>query len=141
MARRLKPGITLLDEKEGDGRAADRGDDVVFNLRLFMHHGDEVPLNQVQSERLPGQPTREIDGQRLLDRTVTLGQREVIAAVEYTLLGMKPGGYRRVRASPHPAYRERGLSGLIPGYAVLIVEIWLQAFAEGPPRYRAGGKT
>jgi len=139
--RRLKPGITLLDEKEGEGRAADRGDDVVYNLRLYLHRGDEVPLNQKEIEQLRGWLTREVDGQRLLDRTNTLGQREVIAAVEYTLLGMKPGGFRRVRASPHLAYRDRGLPGLIPGDAVLILEVWLQAFAEGPPRYGFGGKT
>jgi FKBP-type peptidyl-prolyl cis-trans isomerase len=49
-----------------------------------------------------------------------------MAGVEYSLLGMKEGGYRKVRVSPHLAYREEGLGDLIPANAVLIVELWLR---------------
>jgi FKBP-type peptidyl-prolyl cis-trans isomerase len=37
---------------------------------------------------------------------------------------MKAGGYRKV--SPHLAYREKGMAGLIPENAVLVIEIWLR---------------
>jgi FKBP-type peptidyl-prolyl cis-trans isomerase len=66
------------------------------------------------------------DGYRFVDHTTTLGSREAIAAVEYSLIGMKQGGYRKVRISPHLAYREQGLDGLIPPNAVLIAELWLR---------------
>jgi FKBP-type peptidyl-prolyl cis-trans isomerase len=39
---------------------------------------------------------------------------------------MKAGGYRKVRVSPHLAYREKGIAGLIPENAVLVIEIWLR---------------
>ena len=39
---------------------------------------------------------------------------------------MKPGGYRKVRVSPHLAYRDQGLTDFIPPNAVLIVELWLR---------------
>jgi len=39
---------------------------------------------------------------------------------------MKPGGYRKVRLSPHVAYRDEGLTDLIPPNAVLNVELWLR---------------
>ena len=38
------------------------------------------------------------------DRTMSLGQREAIVGVEEALMGMKAGGYRKVRISPHLAY-------------------------------------
>src|SRR4051794_11816530 len=106
--RWLKRGIELLAEQAGDGEAAQKGDRALFNLRLFLHRGDEVPLNEVQIEALSTLPTREVDGVRVLDRSITLGRREAIAGIEQALLGMRAGGYRRVRISPHLAYRDAG---------------------------------
>jgi FKBP-type peptidyl-prolyl cis-trans isomerase len=55
-----------------------------------------------------------------------LGSRQTMAGIEHALMGMKAGGYRKVRISPHLAYREKGLSNLIPPQAVLTVEVWLR---------------
>ena len=41
-------------------------------------------------------------------------------------MGMKVGGYRKVRISPHLAYRDKGIPDLISLDAVLICEIWLR---------------
>ena len=119
-------GLKLLNEREGDGRAPEKADRVVFNTRIFLNQGDEVPLNEKQAEHLPKELIRVEDGVTLIDRTVTLGRREVIAGVEYALMGMKVGGYRKVRISPHLAYRDKGIPELIPPEAVLIAEIWLR---------------
>lgn len=62
-----------------------------------------------------------------MDRKTVLGSRQTIAGVEHALMGMKAGGYRKVRISPHLAYRETGIPDLIPPDAVLVVEIWLRA--------------
>ena len=69
---------------------------------------------------------RVVDGVTSSDRTIVLGRREAVAGVEHALLGMKVGGYRKVRISPHLAYRDKGIPGLIPPNAVLICEIWLR---------------
>ncbi len=119
-------GLTPLDEREGEGQAAQRGDRVLFNLRLFLNRGDEVLLNEKQAEYIPEERIRVVEGVKLIDRTITLGRREVIAGVEHALIGMKPGGYRKVRISPHLAYRDNGIPGLIPSAAVLVVDIWLR---------------
>ena len=55
-----------------------------------------------------------------------LGRRQAIAGVEHALIGMKVGGYRKIRISPHLAYRDQGIPDLIPPDAVLLVEIWLR---------------
>ena len=119
-------GLTPLDEREGEGDAAQKGDRVVFNLRLFLNRGDEVPLNEKQAEYIPDERIRVVEGVKLIDRTVTLGRREVIAGVEHALIGMKPAGYRKVRISPHLAYRDSGIPGLVPPGAVLVADIWLR---------------
>jgi len=123
-------GYTLLVEQEGNGPVAKHGDRVIYNMRLYLNKGDEVPLNERQLESVLSERIRIQDGVKLIDRTITLGRREVIAGVEHALLGMKVGGYRKVRISPHLAYREKGLPGLVPSNAVLVAEIWLRAMTE-----------
>jgi FKBP-type peptidyl-prolyl cis-trans isomerase 2 len=95
-------------------------------MRLFLNKGDEVRLNETQATHLPKEMIRAVDGAILIDRTIVLGRRETMAGVEHALMGMKIGGYRKVRISPHLAYRDKGIPGLIPPNAVLICEIWLR---------------
>jgi FKBP-type peptidyl-prolyl cis-trans isomerase (trigger factor) len=123
-------GIKLLAEREGTGEAVKRGDRVVYNLKIYLNKGDEVPLNQRQVQQLPPALIRTVDGYAFVDHRLVLGSREAIAGVEYALVGMKPGGYRKVRVSPHLAYRDQGLGELIPANAVLIVELWLRQLLE-----------
>ena len=124
---RLRSGIKLLEEREGTGAPAGKGDRVIYNLRIYLNRGEEVPINDRQAEHLPKEMIRTDDAARpLVDHTITLGSRETMAGVEYSLIGMKPGGYRKVRVSPHLGYRNAGVEGLIPPSAVLIVELWLR---------------
>jgi FKBP-type peptidyl-prolyl cis-trans isomerase len=119
-------GLKLLDEREGTGTPAKKGDRVVYNTRFFLNKGEEVPLNDLQAKQLPKEIIRVVDGVTLIDRTIVLGRREAMAGVEHALMGMKVGGYRKVRISPHLAYRDQGIQDLIPPDAVLICEIWLR---------------
>ena len=98
-----------------------------YNLRIFLNQGDEIPLDEVHREHLSNDQIRVEGGRDVVDRVAMLGKREVIPAVEQALIGMSVGGYRKVRAGPHLAYRQRGVPGLIPENAVLIVELWLRA--------------
>jgi FKBP-type peptidyl-prolyl cis-trans isomerase len=123
-------GLTLLDEREGEGQSAQRGDRVTYNTKLFLNHGDEVPLNDIQAKQLPPEMVRVEGGTTFIDHTIVLGRRQAIAGVEQALVGMKAGGYRKIRVSPHLAYREKGIPDLIPPEAVLICEIWLRHIIE-----------
>ncbi len=73
---------------------------------------------------------RVVDGVTFIDHTIVLGQRQAIAGIEHVLLGMKAGGYRKVRISPHLAYRDKGIPDLIPADAVLTCEVWLRAVTQ-----------
>ncbi|MGZ9189190.1 MAG: FKBP-type peptidyl-prolyl cis-trans isomerase [Nitrospira sp.] len=119
-------GLTLLEEREGEGRAAQRGSRVAYNTRIFLNRGDEVPLNERQAANLPPEMVRVEGGVTWIDHTIVLGRRQAIAGIEQALIGMKVGGYRKVRIGPHLAYRDEGVADLIPPDAVLIVELWLR---------------
>jgi hypothetical protein len=119
-------GLKLLEEREGVGTPAKKVDRVMFHMRHFLNKGDEIPLNETQAKHLPKEMIRVVDGMTFVDRTIVLGRREAIAGVEHTLMGMKAGGYRKVRISPHLAYRDKGIPDLVPPDAVLIVELWLR---------------
>ncbi|MDN5941803.1 MAG: FKBP-type peptidyl-prolyl cis-trans isomerase [Nitrospira sp.] len=126
-------GLKLLEEREGEGRPAQKGDRVVYNSRLFLNKGDEVPLNAKQVEYLPKDMIRVEGGVTFVDHTTVLGRRQVIAGIEHALMGMKVGGYRKVRVSPHLAYLDKGIPGLIPSGAVLVLELWLRKIIDRPP--------
>lgn len=123
-------GLTLLEEREGEGRAAQKGDRVVYNARIFLNRGDEVPMNERQAANLPPEMVRAEGGVTLIDHSIVLGCRQAIAGIERTLIGMKVGGFRKVRIGPHLAYRAEGVRDLIPPDAVLVVEIWMREILE-----------
>lgn len=119
-------GVTLLEERAGEGTTAQKGDRLVYNSRIFLNKGEEVALNTKQAEHLPESMLRVEAGVTLVDHTIVLGRRQVIAGLEVALMGMKVGGYRKVRIGPHLAYREKGIPDLIPPNALLVVELWLR---------------
>ena len=119
-------GLKLLEEREGEGVPANKGDRVVYNSRIYLTKGDEVLLNAKQVEHLPKDMIRVEGGVIFVNHKTLLGSRQAMAGVEHALMGMKVGGYRKVRISPHLAYRDKGIPGLIPPDAVLICEIWLR---------------
>ena len=123
---RRSSGLEMIADHDGAGDAAARGDRVVYNVRIFLNRGDEVPLNETQARTLPPHMVRQDDGRVFIDHTIVLGSRSAAAGIEEALIGMRRGGYRKVRISPHLAYRETGIPGLIPPNAVLVVEIWLR---------------
>lgn len=126
-------GLKLLEEREGEGTPADKGDRVVYNTRVFLNQGEEVPLNTLQAEHLPKEMVRVEGRATFIDHSLVLGRRQAIAGVEHALMGMKAGGYRKVRVSPHLAYRDKGIPDLIPPDAVLICEIWLRDIVSALP--------
>lgn len=126
-------GLKLLEDREGEGRSAQQGDRVIYNSRLFLNKGDEIPLNEKQVQHLPADMIRVEAGVAFVDHKTLLGSRQTIAGVEHTLIGMKVGGYRKVRVSPHLGYRDKGIPGFVPPDAVLICEIWLRDIVSAHP--------
>ncbi len=99
----LKPGIKLISEMEGTGIEANKGNNVKVLLNGWLNKGDVIQSGETYE--------------------VTLGARNVIPGIEYSIEGMKVGGKRKVKLSPHLGYGEKGIPGKIPENAVLVYEI------------------
>jgi len=73
---KAKSGIKLLDDREGSGEPAKKGDKVIYNVRVHLNKGDEVPLNERQAEFLSASMLRTENGRRLVDHELILGKEE-----------------------------------------------------------------
>lgn len=106
MSKHPHSGVRLIEETEGKGPVARKGDTVEFDSQGFLSRGDCI--------------------QQRDSTTTRIGERRIIAGIEYALVGMKAGGYRKVRISPHLAYRDDGVPNTIPANAVLVYELWMR---------------
>lgn len=135
-----RSGIRLLDEREGAGPGAGRGDRVTYNLRAFLDDGAEIPLNALSDEdrahALAHHPASltVADGCEWINFNTRLGSGEACEGVEYALHGMREGGYRKVEVAPHRAYGANGVPGRVPPNAVVVFEIWLRDISRKAPR-------
>ena len=92
-------GVEYEDLEVGGGASADRGCAVEVEYSLFLNRGDCVEKDKRYEFRI--------------------GERRVIAGLEYGVEGMRAGGRRRIRVGPHLAYRDAGVPDSIPENAVL----------------------
>ena len=104
-AVRLRGGVQVEDLVVGDGAVAERGTTVQVGYTGFLNRGDAFQRGEVATFRV--------------------GQRRVIAGLEYGVEGMRVGGMRRVHVPPHLGYAEDGVPGIIPANAKLLFEVEL----------------
>ena len=99
-----KKGIRIREVKIGNGRAAEPGTIAVIKYQGFLNRGDKICSSD-------DQPTKEY--------RFEVGRRDPTAMLETSVLGMREGGVRETRVSPHLAYREGTGDGRIPPNAVI----------------------
>jgi FKBP-type peptidyl-prolyl cis-trans isomerase len=104
-------GVRIEEVKLGEGPLAERGRRVTVRYDGFLGRGDAF--------------------QRGVIASFTLGRREVIAGLESGVEGMRAGGRRRVRVSPHLGYGDRGVPGAVPVGAVLFFDVELLSVGDG----------
>ena len=99
-----KKGIKIRDLSMGDGRVAEPGTFAVIKYQGFLNRGDKV----ASSDDQPGDEYR-----------FKVGRRDPTAMLETSVIGMREGGTREARVSPHLAYREGTGDRRIPPNAVI----------------------
>lgn len=100
---RIPSGIKVTDLVIGSGAVAESGKTVCVDWRGWLNRGEEFGHGA---------------------SSFRIGRRDVIAGIDRGVIGMRIGGVRRLRISPHFAYREKGAPG-IPPNAVLEFEVKL----------------
>lgn len=116
----IKSGIRLLDEQEGDGALIQRQQVYQMQIRMWLNQGQPIvwqrPWGMIDRARL------EDEGKTLIT-DLRVDRENLFNGLFYGIQGMRIGGSRKLKISPHLAYGERGVEGLIPANAVIIVEV------------------
>ena len=116
----MKSGIKLISETCGDGEDIERKKTYLMQLKFWLNKGESITWDT---------PWGLIDRAKLLDEGKTLvtdlrvDRESMINGLFYGIQGMKVGGTRKLKISPHLAYGEAGVRGVIPENAVLLVEV------------------
>ena len=88
---RLKSGIKLLEQREGTGEPARKGDRVIYNMKILLNRGDEVPGLVFSSEEVAGHWARldefEGEGYERVQVSARLRDGSQVQAYVYQLSG------------------------------------------------------
>jgi hypothetical protein len=128
----IRKGIKLLEETEGDGDVVQRQRYYLLSIRFTLNKGDIVPTPPLSFLLDINQKLHE-DG--FFDHCTRINRDWLRPGLFYAVQGMRVGGYRKVSISPHLAYGENGLPGVIPPNARLIAEI--KVLREADEEYRS----
>lgn len=116
----MKPGIKLLSETEGNGPAVERQRTYLVCLKLWLNKGDPIrwdsPWGLVDRARL------EDNGETLIT-DLRVDRESMFSGLFYGVQGMRVGGTRRLKISPHLAYGASGIPGVVPENAAIVAEI------------------
>lgn len=130
--RRLRPGLTVLVDVPGSGEPVRRQQPYHVRLRTWLNAGDpirwQLPWGPV------GVASLDDDG-ATLDTDVYVSRGQLINGLFHGIEGMRIGGLRVLEIAPHLAYGEAGLPDVIPGNALLRVEVSVVANGRGRPAY------
>ena len=92
----------------------------LIRLKLWLNKGEPVkwqsPWGLIDRARLE-------DSGETLVADLRIDRETLINGLFYGIEGMRIGGTRKLRISPHLAYGERGIPGLIPENAVIVAEL------------------
>jgi hypothetical protein len=116
----MRSGIKVLEDIVGDGEEIQRHQFYRMSLRIWLNKGE--PVKWTQPFGLLDQKQISDDGQTLtadyrIDREFLFG------GLFYGIEGMRIGGKRLLKISPHLAYRDKGVENMIPPNAVLKIEV------------------
>ena len=110
----------MLADLPGAGEPVLRQHNYRIRLRLWLNQGEAIRWRAAWGP--VGAARLEDNGETLMTE-VRIDRHQLINGLFYGVEGMQVGGTRRLEIAPHLAYGESGLSGIVPGDAVLTAEI------------------
>ena len=116
----MKSGINILSENEGFGEEIKRQNTYLLKLRFWLNKGD--PVKWKSPWGLIDRASLSDDGETLTT-DLRVDRESMFNGLFYGVQGMRIGGVRKLKISPHLAYGESGVEGIIPSNAAIIVEV------------------
>ena len=110
----------LLDEVAGGGDEVRRQHNYRVRLRMWLSKGEPI---RWQTAWGPVGAARLEDNGETLVTVIRVDRSSLANGLFYGVDGMRVGGTRRLEISPHLAYGERGVPGVVPANAVITAEI------------------
>lgn len=107
--QRSSSGLYIQDVQQGSGDAVQDGAIAVVHYTGYLPDGTKFDSSRDRNEPF----------------NVNVGAGSVIDGWEQGLVGMQPGGQRRLVIPPHLAYGPVGAGGVIPPNATLVFDIEL----------------
>jgi len=115
-----RSGIKVIADQAGDGAPIERQHVYRLRLKIWLHKGE--PVRWEQPWGLVDRARLEDDGATLIT-DLRIDRENMFAGLLQGIEGMRIGGKRKLKISPHLAYGDKGIPGRIPPRAVIIVEI------------------
>jgi hypothetical protein len=118
----IRKGVRLLEDIAGTGVAVERRKYYLLAIRMTLSGGDVVRgPESCLSHQIDKHMKTEDDG--YFYHIVRIDRENLVGGLFYAMEGLRVGGYRKVTISPHLAYGEKGIPGIIPPKAKLTAEI------------------
>jgi len=115
-----RPGIIQLEDRPGEGAAIERQRVYRVRLRMWLNKGE--PICWEYPWGLVDRAVLEDNGSTLIT-DLRIDRENLVAGLFQGIEGMRIGGRRKLKISPHLAYGSNGIPGRIPPDAVIVAEI------------------
>ena len=117
----MRKGIKIITETVGSGTQIQRQQNYRVKLSYWLNHGEPIiwPHDSITDSAYIAY---ENDGATQV-KTIRYNRAQLMDGIFYGLEGMRIGGTRKFSVAPHLAYGERGVPGVVPANALLIVEV------------------
>ena len=115
-----RSGIEIITDTPGSGAPVERQQVYHLRLKMWLNQGEPIrwehPWGMVDRARLE-------DNGETLFTDLRIDRENLFAGLFQGIEGMRIGGTRKLKISPHLAYGESGIPGKVPAQAVIIAEI------------------
>jgi FKBP-type peptidyl-prolyl cis-trans isomerase len=119
--RRKRPGIKILEDVLGMGEKVQRHRWYRLTFRAWLNN--RQPVIWKEPFGLCDHGPHISDNGKAMTADFRYDRVFLIAGLFYGIEGMRVGGKRTLKISPHLAYRDKGIEGVIPPNAVLEIEV------------------